>query len=411
MNTCNNCNKCNSCGDPCNSCGKCQQAPYDCNFSISAVPFDPTTWNVVFCGKMHKVKIPPFAETDTNLSINYGQKTLNYQAEKHTDILTGEQLGSIIDLGDLRDTKVDYDTEALCYELVYHKYGECGEGCQSLEDSWYTFSIDNEGALGTQIRYVRGANRYGCPYFLDVPSDTSQFWFEGWRGDTKENGYYQPRYVDQLPMNEQGDYYVMSVDPVTMEPVYGLLPWHCVIQNIMGSTGVEVSGVWNGTGTTGFQGHFDPLEGNFKIEWDDWNDTSDTQHAGHGEVIGKVNWEANFDTATGSFKYVFHSVYFEKMTWVPDQGITQPTAPTMYLWAISMPSGTETQIIPGVTFGKSKVDYLIDQTIQSNQTIYVDPGTTVGPFDFVRIFVDWVGDDNGRLGIQFKSNASGWIPC
>ena len=168
---------CISCADASRKpCGGCGPAAYDSNASTSSCN----------CPE----------ETDTTLSTNYSNATLNYKAERHTDVITGAQLGSLIEVGDLRDTKVDYDTSAMCYELIYHKYGECGEGCKSLENAWSTFSIGNDGALGSQIRYVRGANRYGCPYFLDVPSNTSQYWFQGWRGDTNENGYYQATPVD-----------------------------------------------------------------------------------------------------------------------------------------------------------------------------------------------------------------------
>lgn len=352
------------------------------------------------------------AETDTRHSLNYSNATFNYFAEKHQETWTGQQLGSIISVGDLRDTTVNYTTPSMCYELIYHKYGECGEGCMSVEDAWSTFSIDNENALGTQIRYVRGANRYGCPYFLDVPADPTQYWYQGWRGDTLENGYYQPAPVSKLPTDPNGNYYVLSQYPSNKQPVVGILPWQCMLENIFGNLGVNVEGVWQKSqGTTGFGADFDQIGGSFNIHWDDWNDVNDTQHAGHGQITGKVNWDVSFDADTGAMKYIIHNIYYDTMTWTVDQGVTGATAPTLRLVGISIPSGAQTTLISGITFGKSSVSQVINQTIQCNQTVIVGPGQSFGPFNFAYIYVDWVGDDEGYLGIKFSSNLSGWRQC
>lgn len=404
---------CLSCDDGCDKkCGKCGPAAYDCNFSISAVPFDPTMWNVTWCGKLHKVKLPPMPETDTTLSTNYSNATLNYKAEQHIDVITGAQLGSLIEVGDLRDTKVNYDTEALCYELIYHKYGECGEGCKSLENAWSTFSIDNENALGSQIRYVRGANRYGCPYFLDVPANTSQYWYQGWRGDTNENGYYQPEPVKELPKDSKGDYYVLSQYPSNKQPVVGVLPWQCMMNNIFGNLGVAVDSVWRQVqGTAGFNAWFDQINGYFTINWTDWNDLDETQRAGYGTVYGKINWSMSFDTKTGNLKYVIDNIYFDHVTWTVDQGVLGTTSPKMTLYGIPLPTGDKVQVGPTITFGKSNVNQSLDTTIKCDQTVIVEPGATVGPFDFAYIYVDWVNDDEGYLGIKFGSKLSGWQQC
>lgn len=400
--------------DNCNKCSKCGPAAYDCDFSIAAVPFDPTTWAVTWCGKLHRVKIPPMAETDTTLSTNYSNATLNYTAEKHTDIITGSQLGSLINVGDLRDTKTNYDTDALCYELIYHKYGECGEGCKSVENAWSTFSIDNDGALGPQIRYVRGANRYGCPYFLDVPSNPTQYWYQGWRGDTLENGYYQPAPVAELPTDSNGDYYVLSQYPSNKQPVVGTLPWQCMMNNIFGNLGVKVNGIWRAVqGTAGFGDdvQFDQISGAFSINWNDWNDLAETQLAGSGKITGKLNWTVSFDTKTGNIKYVIDNIYFDTVTWTVAQGVTGATSPKLTLTGIAIPGGQQTNLVSGFTFGKSNVSYTMDKTIPCNQTVIVGPGQSVGPMDFVYIYVDWVNDDEGYLGVKFSSQLTGWATC
>lgn len=403
---------CTSCDD--DKCGKCTEAAYRCDFDIAACPFDPNVWNVTFCGKLHRVHIPSIAETDTSLSTNYSNATLNYNSEAHIDIATGEQLGSLIRVEDLRDTKCNYDTEALCYELIYHKYGECGEGCKSLENAWSTFSIDNENALGPQIRYVRGANRYGCPYFLDVPSNPSQYWFQGWRGSTSENGYYQATKVQELPKDSNDNYVVLSQYPQNKQPVVGVIPWNCMLKNIFANLGLKIEGVWRGTGTTGFGDnvHFDQLNGSFSVNWNDWNDLAETQLAGSGVVTGKLNWSVDFNPDNGAITYTIKNIYFDTMTWTASQGVLGPTAPTLHLYGIPVPSGAEVDLIPGgVTFGKSTVTRLIDETIKCDKTVIVMPGQAPFSFDFLRIWVDWVNDDNGYLGAKFSSLLSGWNDC
>ena len=69
-----------------------------------ANPYDPSVWNVTINGATKRVKIPKINETDTKLSTNYTSSSLIYNAEKHTDIITGAQLGALINLADLRDT-------------------------------------------------------------------------------------------------------------------------------------------------------------------------------------------------------------------------------------------------------------------------------------------------------------------
>lgn len=399
--------------EPCETgCGECGPAPYDCGFDIAVNPYDPSFWNVTLCGKLYKIKLPPSNETDTRHSLNYSNATFNYSAEKHEETWTGAQLGSIITVGDLRDTKVDYDTDALCYELIYHKYGDCGEGCQSVEDAWSTFSIDSQGALGSQIRYVRGANRYGCPYFLDVPNNPSQYWFQGWRGDQNENGYYQAQPVATLPTDTNGDPYVMSQNPTTKQPVIGTLPWNCLINNIFANLGVSLEDTWSVIHETpGFAAKFDQVSGNFTINWTDWNNEVTGHVAGYGQLTGKLNWAVGFDLTTGSMKYVINNVYFNKVTWTVVEGVQSTVPLILNIWGVPIPTGVEVPIITNMELKNTNVNQTLNTTVAYNQTVLVAPGEEVGPFDFVHIFVDWIGDDNGYMGIKFKSNLSGWNAC
>lgn len=138
------CNNCNSCGkDPC-SCGECRPAKYGCDFSIDANPFDESIWNVTICGATTKVKIPKLYETDTKLSTSYSNKSLIYNAEKHTDIITGDQIGGLINLEDLRD--LDVANADSCDMLVYNPYcSDCGDGCKPKNAMWKAYHIPDAG--------------------------------------------------------------------------------------------------------------------------------------------------------------------------------------------------------------------------------------------------------------------------
>lgn len=411
MNTCDKNYGCFSCDDGCKK--PCGPAAYACDFDITAAPYDPSTWNVTWCGKLHKVKIPTIAETDTTLSTNYSNATLNYKAERHEDIITGEQLGNLIRVEDLRDTNCDYTTEAMCYELIYHKYGECGDGCMSAEDEWKTFSIDSPNALKPQIHFVRGANVFGCPEYLDVPTNVNQYWFAGWRMDTQQFGYYQAQKVPELPQDTKGNYVVLSRIPGTQQPVVGVIPWQCLIDNIFGNLGVNVKGVWREVqGTPGLTAKFNQITGDWQINWTDWNDLGDNpvHPAGYGQITGKVNWDASFDLATGTMVYNLHNIYYNQVTWTVAEGVTGSTSPTMRLSSVAVPGGAEDPL-GSITFGRSTVTQPLNKTVNCDQTIMVGPGETVGPFDFIHIYVDWVVDDEGYMGIQFSSNLSGWKNC
>lgn len=140
MNNCSNC--CNSCGnDPC-SC--CKPAKYGCGFNIMANPYDASIWNVTINGATTRVKIPKINETDTKLSTNFTTASLIYNAEKHTDIITGSQLGSLINLGDLKDTSVANADS--CDILVFDPYcSDCGDGCKPKNPQWTSYHIPDAG--------------------------------------------------------------------------------------------------------------------------------------------------------------------------------------------------------------------------------------------------------------------------
>lgn len=141
---CDNCNcKKDHCGE--NPCGcECRPAKYGCDFDIQVNPYDPSIWHVTICGATTRVKVPNLNETDTKLSTNYTSASLIYNAEKHTDIITGAQLGDLINLEDLRDT--DTGNADSCDLLVYNPFCDaCGDGCKPKNAKWKNYHIPDAG--------------------------------------------------------------------------------------------------------------------------------------------------------------------------------------------------------------------------------------------------------------------------
>lgn len=143
------CNKCGSCGgDPC-GCG-CKPAKYGCDFNIMANPYDPSIWNVTINGATTRVKIPKINETDTKLSTNYSSASLIYNAERHTDIITGAQLGALIKMEDLRDTETSNADS--CDLMVYNPFcDECGDGCAPKNARWTNYHIPDAGDCEVEL--------------------------------------------------------------------------------------------------------------------------------------------------------------------------------------------------------------------------------------------------------------------
>lgn len=139
--SCNNCNRCGD--DPC-SCGGCNPARYSCDFSIQVDPFNPYVWLFDSCGKISRVDIPKIPETCTSLSTNFSAASLVYNSECGQDIITGHQLGQLINLDDLRD--VDAADADSCDLLVFDPgCAECGDGCKPKPAMWRKYHIPDAG--------------------------------------------------------------------------------------------------------------------------------------------------------------------------------------------------------------------------------------------------------------------------
>ena len=136
-----NCNQCND--NPC-SCNECKPARYSCGFDIQVDPYDASTWLVTMNGCLHRVKIPKISETCTHLSTDFSGANLIYNGECGPDVISGHQLGELINLNDLRD--VDVEDADSCDIMVFDPgCTDCGEGCKPKPAMWRKYHIPDAG--------------------------------------------------------------------------------------------------------------------------------------------------------------------------------------------------------------------------------------------------------------------------
>lgn len=232
MTCSNNCNNnCDPCNDPCNSCGP---AKYNCDFSISANPFDQSIWNVTICGNTTRMKVPKINETDTSVYTDCSKSVLVHNAEKHQDLITGEQLGCLVKLDDLKDVEVPNPDN--CSLLVFNPYcTDCGDGCAPKNPQWTNYHIpdagdceielDDEGYAKVLIKDDCGCIREcrlpvmpngftTINYIRDsVPDDPDYPWYYGQYNDKinlflKENA---PQYFGKYPLKITVNYGIQVV--------------------------------------------------------------------------------------------------------------------------------------------------------------------------------------------------------
>lgn len=138
MSNCNNCHD-----NPC-SCNECKPARYSCGFDIQVDPYDASTWLVTMNGCLHRVKIPKISETCTHLSTDFSGANLVYNGECGQDIISGHQLGELINLNDLRD--VDVEDADSCDIMVFDPgCTDCGDGCKPKPAMWRKYHIPDAG--------------------------------------------------------------------------------------------------------------------------------------------------------------------------------------------------------------------------------------------------------------------------
>lgn len=128
---------CNSCG----GCGGCKPACTKPYFNLQNDPYDEGYWLYEMGCDNGRVKLPKLPETCTSLSTDYTNATLNYAGECEHQALTGEQIGNIIRLQDLRD--VDAKDPDSCSLLVFNP--GCASECSPDDQRWKKYVIPDAG--------------------------------------------------------------------------------------------------------------------------------------------------------------------------------------------------------------------------------------------------------------------------
>lgn len=214
-------NTCRICGIRLDACGcGCNPAPFKCGTDALRAGEDAC----------------PCDEIDTSLSLDVDHASLIYSGEKHTDEITGEQLGSIINLSDLRDVSIDNPLS--CSLLVYQPGCDaCADGCVGVDATWQNYTIPDAGDCIVPIDdegyyHVLIKNDCGCieecrlpvvpsgmsviSYMRDsVPDDPDFPWYYGQYNDTinlhlADNA---PRYFGKFDLEITVHYGIQVVRP------------------------------------------------------------------------------------------------------------------------------------------------------------------------------------------------------
>lgn len=154
-------------------------------------------------------------ETDTNLSVDASERNLLYRSEKHEDIVTHKDLGSVLHVGDLGDVNLkDLSNNSL---FVYQKNSNCAQGCDGIDNSWIAWN-----ALDHQVDSlytVMGYDDDGKPLTLSTPANSNQQYLLGWNAEHQVS-YFQVTEASSAPKDSAGYKYAVYVDPETKALVY-----------------------------------------------------------------------------------------------------------------------------------------------------------------------------------------------
>lgn len=225
---------CSSCMHHENPCGcKKKKSCDDCPI-VDWVPNTACTIGVTMNGCTDTLELRQGiqnCETKTVYGQNPKTGCLEYQNELY--VATDGQEGYImsvcpvdiakfINLEDLAN--VEDEQPENCSLLVYRADANCGPGCTGVSDTWYHWYASEH--LTNGLHWVAGFNENGCLEALDVPTDTSEYWWGMYRpsdtGNGVEFGYIQPEEVETLPTDADGNIVVLS-QTENGKPVVGKL--------------------------------------------------------------------------------------------------------------------------------------------------------------------------------------------
>ncbi len=175
------CSKCNE--TPCGCRKQCCEQPCGCaqpTLSIDEVPESVSMlkFNVNGVSTWFDYQnLVDKTQTDTNVFADKDKRVIVYNAERHQDILSAKQLGSILHLADIED--VDLKNTKANSLLVFDE--EC--------NAWMAWNSSTNGSVSLQTAMGFGSD--GKPLSLSTPTNASQYYMLGWNAGNKLS-YSQP---------------------------------------------------------------------------------------------------------------------------------------------------------------------------------------------------------------------------
>lgn len=180
MTNCN-CSKCNE--TPCGCEKKCCEQPCGCEQPTLSIEDVPNSVSML----KHNVNgvsvwydyqnLVDKTQTDTNVLVDSDKRIFVHNAERHQDVITARQLGSILHLADIAD--IDIRNVSPNSMMVYD--GEC--------NAWMAWNSTSHGTMSLQTAMGFGPD--GKPLSLSAPTNAAQHYMLGWNAENKLS-YSQP---------------------------------------------------------------------------------------------------------------------------------------------------------------------------------------------------------------------------
>lgn len=126
-------------------------------------------------------------QTDTVLVADAIERLLRYQAERHTDTISHEELGAILHMADIGDVNMDNVEDNSFF--IYQKESDCSAGCLGTKNKWIGWNASNHQATSGNL--VMSFDADYKPRAISHPSNTDQYYQLGWNAGNKLS-YSQP---------------------------------------------------------------------------------------------------------------------------------------------------------------------------------------------------------------------------
>lgn len=212
------CGHCGQCQPDCGCKKKCP-TPCGCPEQILSIEADTARpaylrFNLGGRSVWHDfTSVVKSAETCTTLKPDITSRNLIYDAECGRQVITAQELGSILHLADIGD--IDATTITDNAILVYKKDADCGENCDG-KNGWV--GMDPSEETGESLDYIIGAEADGRVKSLAPPANTSQHYQLTWAGSDKAS-WKQPTVATSAPRDGDNKVWRLYVDPTTRELV------------------------------------------------------------------------------------------------------------------------------------------------------------------------------------------------